>query len=234
MKKFLLILCISLVAIFGCGKEKEPITDTIAMEVETVGKMDTEQSEMVEDETIIEDTVSDNDIEQSTEIAETMEIQQIVEYEVLEINPEDMYASQNVNLRNGPNAQDFDKIGGLSYGDKVTVVGIVKQYKDETCLWYELSTGEFVSGAYLLKELPKQEVANSGNQGGNQNQGGSQSGNSGQTQQAPQQSQPSGNTGHAGLDAFIKNNAGSGSGSIPFTGQASANAGGAAAGVILN
>ena len=144
----------------------------------------------LDEEEIVEET--------APQVEEQVEIQQIVEFEILEITPEDMYASQNVNLRNGPNAEDFDKIGGLSYGDKVTVVGLVKQYKDETCLWYELSTGEFVSGAYLLKELPKQEVANT-SQSENTNQAGNQSGNSGQTQQAPQpapqQSQPSGNTG---------------------------------------
>ena len=150
----------------------------------------------------LDENVEEPIVEEVTVVEET-----VVEYEVLEINPEDMYASQNVNLRNGPNAEDFDKIGGLSYGDKVTVVGLVKSYKDETCLWYELSTGEFVSGAYLLKELPKQEVVNSGNQGGNsgneQSQSGQSqsSGNSGQGN-GGQQSQISGN----GTGGFVCSN----------------------------
>lgn len=116
------------------------------IQVNEVGEMDAQLHSL-------DENVEEPIVEETTVVEEAK-----IEYEVIETAPEDMYAVQDVNLRNGPDAEDFDKIGSLAYGDKVTVVGIVKLYNNETCLWYKLSTGEFASGAYLLKELPQQKV----------------------------------------------------------------------------
>lgn len=99
-------------------------------------------------EEIVEETVE--------EVAEEVALGYIVEEQAEQV----MYATDVVNKRQGPNAKDFAEVGTLHVNEEVTVNGIVKTYKEETCLWYRLSTGEFVNGAYLsfepvvIKEKP--------------------------------------------------------------------------------
>lgn len=73
----------------------------------------------------------------------------VTNYIVESITPMTLYATQTVNLRQGPSADDYVKVGSLAYNQQVTVTGIVHEYKGQAVLWYQLSTGEFCSGAYL-------------------------------------------------------------------------------------
>ena len=69
--------------------------------------------------------------------------------------PEIMYASDPVNVRKGP-ATDFERAGGLSRGQEVSVTG------QADTGWYEIVYGDvtaYVSGHYLQKEKPAEEPA---------------------------------------------------------------------------
>ena len=189
------------------------------VEVNTDGEVVAETTEMdtlinSEDENITEEVVEQVDPEQ-TEIT----------YEIKEVEPAKLYAIQQVNKRQGPSAQDFDKIGSLSYGEQVTVIGMVEEYKGETVLWYQLNTGEFVSGAYLVDQLPVHEKEQTQQQI-NDNKSNMQTPSSENNQ-----------TSNSNSDTMTKLNELMNSGeynfNLEFTGQATANAGGAATGVHL-
>lgn len=111
----------------------------------------------------------------------------ITDYEVQPIDPITLYALQTVNLRQGPSADDYAKIGSLSPRQQVTVVGEVREYKGKSVYWYQLDTGEFVSAAYLSTTLPPVQ---STQPSGSNNSGNTDSGNSGQ--------QSSGSSGSSG------------------------------------
>lgn len=146
-------------------------------EGEDIGTMDTGYSETeVEDEVYdsIEDVVAepsdmdavinsydDNLAEEVTDPVEGV----VVDYEVIPVTPMTLYATQTVNLRQGPSADDFAKIGSLSPRQQVTVVGEVREYKGKSVYWWQLDTGEFVSAAYLAETLPPVNN-NSGTTGG--------------------------------------------------------------------
>lgn len=133
-------------------------------EGEDIGTMNTGYSETeVEDEVYdsIEDVVAepsdmdavinsydDNLAEEVTDPVEG------VDYEVIPVTPMTLYATQTVNLRQGPSADDFAKIGSLSPRQQVTVIGEVREYKGKSVYWWQLDTGEFVSAAYLAETLP--------------------------------------------------------------------------------
>ena len=106
------------------------------------------------------DNVLDENIEEPTVSEEetTAPVQEQSQYTVETLTPVKMYATEVVNLRQGPHASDFSKVGSLKAGDSVTVVGIVKIYKNSTTLWYQLDNGYFVSGAYLVDKLPEKET----------------------------------------------------------------------------
>jgi hypothetical protein len=161
-------------------------------------------------------------------------------YTVDKMDDKVLYALQQVNLRQGPDATDFEKVGSLSYGDAVTVTGVVKVYNEKQVLWYQLDTGEFVSGAYLAESLPaKQEASTSSNESkesnsstnsnesSNKSSNQQSSNNNSSTQQSSSSS--SGNVDIGGGFVFP----GGGYGTITNSGQATTDAGGAAAGVEL-
>lgn len=102
--------------------------------------------------------VIDNNVEEPTvkEEETTAPAEEKVQFTVEELTPVKMYATEAVNLRQGPSSSDFGKVGSLNKGDCVTVVGIVKTYKGATTLWYKLDNGQFVSGAYLSDKQPEQ------------------------------------------------------------------------------
>lgn len=106
------------------------------------------------------DNVLDENIEEPTVSEEetTAQVQEQSQYTVETLTPVKMYVTEVVNLRQGPHASDFGKVGSLKAGDSVTVVGIVKTYKGSTTLWYQLDNGNFVSGAYLVDKLPEKET----------------------------------------------------------------------------
>ena len=138
------------------------------------------QSETVEPSQM-DAVINSYDDNTEEEVAEPVD-NVIVEFEVIELDqPETLYATQTVNLRQGPSANDFEKIGSLSARQQVTVVGIVEQYKGETVLWYKLDTGEYCSGAYLVKQLPAESNQQQTSQGstGQQSSGQQNGGNTG-------------------------------------------------------
>ncbi len=133
-------------------------------DVQTINPEQAQASSEPAIETTTEPTVETTEptVETTTEpTAETIEstvettMEEIVasDYEVEEIDPETMYAAQTVNLREGPST-DYNKVGSLGTAQQVTVTGIVESYKGETVLWYQLDTGAFVNGGYLIDELP--------------------------------------------------------------------------------
>ncbi|MBD5508824.1 MAG: SH3 domain-containing protein [Lachnospiraceae bacterium] len=128
-----------------------------------------EDGEVVAEPTEMDALINSEDDDITEEVVEeAVQENQEVTYEIREIEPETLYATQQVNKRQGPSAKDFDKIGSLSYGEKVTVVGVVEQYNDEVVLWYQLDTGEFVSGAYLVEKLPNSQPKEDNNSVGTQ------------------------------------------------------------------
>lgn len=114
-----------------------------------------------------------------------------VEYTISILDELTMYAKDTVNVRDLPDASG-KKVGSLSRGDVVTVVG---QCSDTG--WYQIQYDEktaYVSDSYLVSEKPKttttqqgssQQGAQGSSQQGSQGQGTSQQGT--QSQDTPQQ-----------------------------------------------
>lgn len=111
-------------------------------------------------------------------VVEEPEVIETVDFVVEDIIPCQLYAISAVNVRQGPDANEFDKISSLKQNQRVTVTGIVKQYKDETCLWYRLEGSQgnigYVSGAYLAENpvgstTNQSESTTTENQSGNTN-----------------------------------------------------------------
>lgn len=107
-------------------------------------------------EVVAQASEMDIEIEKEQEQEATEKVEK-ADFEVVELEAEEMYAIKGVNKRKGPDAKDFDKVGSLKYGDKVKVTGIVNEYKGKSVVWYQLDTGEFACAGYFAKELPKQE-----------------------------------------------------------------------------
>jgi hypothetical protein len=158
-------------------------------------------------------------------------------YTVDKMDDKILYALQQVNLRQGPDATDFEKVGSLSYGDAVTVTGVVKVYNEKQVLWYQLDTGEFVSGAYLAESLPaKQEASTSSNtqQSNNSSEQSSsqQSSNNNSSESSGSSSQASNSSASESVNNFFNNQAGSLDG-VKFGGQATTEGSGASTTVKL-
>lgn len=92
--------------------------------------------------------------EDSFEPDENPEEPDLPEYEVTELDePTIMYASDPVNVRQGPST-DYEIVGFLNFGWDVTVIG------QADTGWYEIIYNEekaFVSNKYLLSEKPAEE-----------------------------------------------------------------------------
>lgn len=109
-----------------------------------------------------------NSEDEDTEIPVEEVVEEVVaDYEVESITPVTMYAIQSVNLRQGPDATDFVKVGSLSARESVTVVGKVTTYKGKSVLWYQTESGSFVSGAYLSDTKPAAPTPSKPSGGGN-------------------------------------------------------------------
>lgn len=178
----IIILGISLIFIAGgCGKAKETISNSTPTPTPTA-------TATVEPTPIptVEPTIKPTP---EPTVEPTPEPTPEPDFVVKPIDNMILYASQDVNLRQGPSADDFAKIGSLSYRQQVTVIGEVREYKGESVYWYQLDSGEFVSAAYLteyqLPEINQQQQQQQSSQGqGNttennnqQGSGGSASGN---------------------------------------------------------
>ena len=92
------------------------------------------------------------------------------------IEPMTLYATKTVNLRQGPSADDFAKIGSLSARQQVTVIGEVREYKGKSVYWWQLSTGEFVSAAYLSEKPIPESSTGTGTGNGTTGNGGTYDG----------------------------------------------------------
>lgn len=152
-------LFISCTLFVACGKEE--IVEVVAPieSVETVEPIETITEEI------------EISVEESTEtVAEIEE-----DFKVEDMEPTTMYALQKVNLRQGPSAEDFDKVGALKYAQSITVTGEVKEYKGEETNWLRAETEDgkevYVAAKYLSIYKPSTQSSSGGS--GSSNSGGS-------------------------------------------------------------
>lgn len=182
MKKRLIILMLILaLSLYGCGKQDTAVdevsSDAVAEsdfsdimdeqaeeqtqddseEVENADSDNSDQTETTDEnkDTNAESAATDNETTDSETVDnEETEEQSFPEYTVTEYDESQvMYATSAVNVRKGPST-DFERVGGLAYGQEVTVTG---QADTE---WYEIMYGEekaYVSNKYLQNDQPADE-----------------------------------------------------------------------------
>lgn len=183
-----------------------------------------EEGEVVAEKSEMDAVINQTDENMEEPVAENPEPikKETTDFEVETLSPTTLYAIQNVNLRQGPDSEDFSKTGSLSSRQQVTVTGVVKQYKGTDTLWYQLESGEFVAGSYLVENLPPQQTTTPAST----NDKSEASGDKANTQTAPQ------NNNNGGL-SFSGSSGSSGSDGIVDMGQATTDCGGAAAGTNI-
>ena len=207
-KKLIILTLFSAIILSSCGKSKpiEELTPEPTATIEPTPEPTIEPTESPEppepqDNTEVEDEVydsmedvvaehsdmdavinsyDDNLAEEVTDPVEGV----VVDYEVIPVTPMTLYATKTVNLRQGPSADDFAKIGSLSARQQVTVIGEVREYKGKSVYWWQLDTGEFVSAAYL-SEKPIPESSTGTGTGNSSTTGGSST-----TEQVPETPAP--------------------------------------------
>ena len=121
-------------------------------EPESVETIESAEAELSEEEIAYINSDDYNTTEEVTEPVNEQPEQTVADYEV-EPMTATMYATQSVNVRQEPTV-DSSKVGSKSYAEAVEVIGKVTSYKGESCLWYQLSDGTFVSGNYLTETKP--------------------------------------------------------------------------------
>lgn len=126
------------------------------------------EGEVVAEKSEMDAVINQTDENMEEPVAENPEPikKETTDFEVESLSPTTLYAIQNVNLRQGPDSEDFSKTGSLSSRQQVTVTGVVKQYKGTDTLWYQLESGEFVAGSYLVENLPPQQTTTPANNNG--------------------------------------------------------------------
>lgn len=127
-------------------------TDYEYAEPESVETIESAEAELSEEEIAYINSDDYNTAEEVTEPVNEQPEQTVADYEV-EPMTATMYATQSVNVRQEPTV-DSSKVGSKSYAEVVEVIGKVTSYKGESCLWYQLSDGTFVSGNYLTETKP--------------------------------------------------------------------------------
>lgn len=127
-------------------------TDYEYAEPESVETIESAEAELTEEEIAYINSDDYNTAEEVTEPVNEQPEQTVADYEVEPITAT-MYATQSVNVRQEPTV-DSSKVGSKSYAEAVEVTGKVTSYKGESCLWYQLSDGTFVSGNYLTETKP--------------------------------------------------------------------------------
>lgn len=109
--------------------------------------------------------------QEDSDMAETIDESATVEentsdYVINEAN-QTLYALSAVNLRVGPSSDDYAKIGSLSKGQEVHVIGEVTEYKGKETLWFVIEqadgTQAFVAGSYLSEYKPPVEQTTASN-----------------------------------------------------------------------
>lgn len=162
MKKRLPIIILGIVfimAMSSCGKSEPTVSDSTLEPTATI-----EPTPEPTVEPTVEPTPEPTE-EPTPEptVEPTEEPTPEPDFVVEPIEPKTLYATQKVNLRQGPSADDFAKIGSLSPRQQVTVVGEVREYKGKSVYWWQLDTGEFVSAAYLSeKPIPESSPGTGG------------------------------------------------------------------------
>lgn len=151
----IMMICIGLV---GCGSEEDSDTQEVSALSDTEQDVDESASEgdteadskdnAAGSESIINGQADpEDDLAQDEESEDTV----LPQYEVIPLEePSLMYASDSVNVRQGPST-DFEIIGYLRPGWDVMVTG------QADTGWYEILYNEekaFVSDKYLLDEMP--------------------------------------------------------------------------------
>lgn len=127
-------------------------TDYEYAEPESVETIESAEAELSDEEIAYINSDDYNTAEEVTEPVNEQPEQTVADYEVEPITAT-MYATQSVNVRQEPTV-DSSKVGSKSYAEAVEVTGKVTSYKGESCLWYQLSDGTFVSGNYLTETKP--------------------------------------------------------------------------------
>lgn len=85
-----------------------------------------------------------------SEVNKVLEEQEIkVDYMVREIDKQTMYITDNIIGYEGPNEADFKEKINFTENQEIQVIGVVEQYKNESCLWYLLEGNTFVNGGYV-------------------------------------------------------------------------------------
>lgn len=159
-KVTILILCIAMsISIVACGSkdivsEQTEIVDTgyEYIEPESVETIESTEAELSDEEIAYINSDDYNVTEEITEPVTEEPEQVVADYEV-EPMTATMYATQSVNVRQEPTA-DSSKVGSKAYAEKVEVTGKVTSYKGESCLWYQTSDGNYISGNYLSDTKP--------------------------------------------------------------------------------
>lgn len=209
------------------GLTMEQARDSLYLEYDKANQaVFNEEGEIVAEPTEMDTLINSEDENIEEEIVEQAEAETTSEetlYEVVSIEPIDLYAIQQVNVRKGPSAEDFDKIGSLSYGEQVTVNGVVDTYNGETVLWYQLSNGNFVSGAYLLEQLPISQPENDSNK--------SDENNNNTSTERPDSNNTTNSDANAKLNELMKS--GEFNFNLEFTGQATVEGSGASTSINL-
>ena len=126
---------------------------TEEISTETTDEIESAEAELTEEIEYINSDDYDT-TEPVTEPTEPTEqtVQTVADY-IVEETSATMYATQTVNVRDLPTTEG-NKVGSKSYAEAVEVTGKVTSYKGESCLWYQLSDGTFVSGNYLTETKP--------------------------------------------------------------------------------
>ena len=127
-------------------------TEDDGAEVEKADSDNSDQTETSDEnkDTDAESAAADNDTTDSETVDnEETEEQSLPEYTVTAYDESQvMYATGAVNVRKGPST-DFERVGGLAYGQEVTVTG------QADTDWYEIVYGEekaYVSNKYLQSD----------------------------------------------------------------------------------
>lgn len=131
-------------------------TEDDGKKVENADSDNGDQTETVDEnkDTNAESATDNETTDSETVVNEETEEQSLPEYTVTEYDESQvMYATSSVNVRKGPST-DFERIGGLAYGQEVTVTG------QADTDWYEIVYGEekaYVSNKYLQNDKPADE-----------------------------------------------------------------------------
>ena len=171
-----------MLSLAGCGKDGQPVTaQSIIADSATVTSSPAPAPEESPEPTLspspaptatpapTEEPVEESSEQQASEESASTEtsiaesetsIEESLGYEIIPIEDKVLYATQACNLRQGPGT-DYDKIGGLSYAQQITVNGKVETIDGK--VWFVLKTEDsslqMVSGGLVSETKPVQQTS---------------------------------------------------------------------------